>query len=381
MIRALTLLKIVASGSLNRLRYDLARELVVLVSGGVVMATFAYIINDFLNVQVSGLSAVMRDRFAEPVAVAILAIAAFKAGAIIRSEWSGLSTPSRMAQFLGEQPKIVLMFRLLYSATVLAMLHGISWWVVFKYLASPPAGTVLIGELAMLATTFLSGLWYRDNSKETEMSASSWLKTDGKQKGKLTSFVRWRTAQIALRNRTARMCFVIATLLYLLLIPLQNPAIPFFASVACSILASIVATSALFFQLSEDLNYAWAERTMGISHQDFCNGYQMISLLMSMPMIVLALLCFTVGHLLFNGGDYPAANAGTLVLINISTPVIAPMLMFQIDGRRPVINLILLTIAAMFIDTAIFANKLSLLLIPVLHYYASGSQNGRFYRA
>ena len=260
MIRALTLLKIVASGSLNRLRYDLARELVVLVSGGVVMATFAYIINDFLNVQVSGLSAVMRDRFAEPVAVAILSIAAFKAGAIIRGEWSGLNTPSRMAQFLGEQPNIVQTFRLLYSATILMVLHGGTWWVVFKYLAAPTPGTVLMGELAMLAITFLSGLWYRENSKDTEMSASSWLRSDNKKNGKLTSFVRWRTAQVAFRNRTARMCFVIATLLYLLLIPLQNPAIPFFASVACSILASIVATS----------DEAFA--TIGIMPREFAPG-------------------------------------------------------------------------------------------------------------
>lgn len=380
MLRALTLLKIAANSSLNRLRFDLARELVVLVSGGVVMATFAYIINDFLNVQVSGLSTVMRDRFAEPVAAAALLLGAFKAGAIIRNEWSGLSTPSRMAYSLGEHPKIIQIYRLLYSATILTTLHGISWWIVFRYLTVPTLPMLVAGELAMLVTTFLSGLWYRESSKDTEIVASSWL-TAERDVNKLTSFVRWRTAQIALRNRTTRMCFIVALGLYLLLIPLQSPAIPFFASVACSILASIVATSALFFQVSEDLNYAWAERTMGISHDDFCRGYQKISLMMAVPLILVALLSFLTGHYLFNDGEFSLANAGTLALINLSTPVLAPMLMFQIDGRRPVINLILLTIAAMFIDTAIFANKLSLLLIPVLHYYAAGSQTGRFYRA
>lgn len=112
MIRALNLLKIVISGALNRLRFDLAREIVVLISGGVVIATFAYIINDFLNVQIQGLSQVMRDRFAEPLAIAMLLICAFKAGAFIRAEWSNSETSTRMADFLGEKPDVIWVYKI-----------------------------------------------------------------------------------------------------------------------------------------------------------------------------------------------------------------------------------------------------------------------------
>ncbi len=382
MIRAFILLKIVISGTLNRLRFDLAREIVVLISGGVVIATFAYIINDFLNVQIQGLSQVMRDRFAEPLATALLLVCAFKAGAFIRAEWSNAETPSRMASFLGEYPKIINLYKISHAALVLTVLHGGGWWLVHRFFMQPGADKILILQLLMFVTTIASAFWYREKRGLDEHDTAGWLKneTEG-QKARVASFVRWRLAQIIWRNRTARICFVISIVLYLMLIPLQSAGIPFFASVACSILASIIASAAIFFQLAEDLNYAWAERTMGISHQDFCRGYQKICAFLALATVTVASVTFAVGAIYFSDSNLSAENLLTLACINLATPLIAPMMMFQIDGRKPIVNLILLTIAALFIDTAIFANKVSLLILPILHYYAHGSQNGRFYRA
>ncbi len=382
MIRALNLLKIVISGALNRLRFDLAREIVVLISGGVVIATFAYIINDFLNVQIQGLSQVMRDRFAEPLAIAMLLICAFKAGAFIRAEWSNSETSTRMADFLGEKPEVIWVYKMLHAILVLTVLHGGGWWVTLRYFIQPTTEWIAFTQVGMLAMSIGSAYWYKEKRGLNEHETGNWLKKDDAgKKVRLASFVRWRLAQIALRNRTARICFLVSVALYVLIIPLQSNGIPFFATVACSILAGIIASAALFFQLSEDLNYAWAERTMGISHADFCKGYQAISLVLAIAMIALSILMFTIGSFRFADGNIPIENLITLVCINLATPLLAPMMMFQIDGRKPVVNLILLTIAALFVDTAIFANKASLLLIPILHYYANGSQNGRFYRA
>ena len=382
MIRALNLLKIVISGALNRLRFDLAREIVVLISGGVVIATFAYIINDFLNVQIQGLSQVMRDRFAEPLAIAMLLICAFKAGAFIRAEWSNSETSTRMADFLGEKPEVIWVYKMLHAILVLTVLHGGGWWVTLRYFIQPTTEWIAFTQIGMLAMSIGSAYWYKEKRGLNEHETGNWLKKDDAgKKARLASFVRWRLAQIALRNRTARICFLVSVALYVLIIPLQSNGIPFFATVACSILASIIASGALFFQLSEDLNYAWAERTMGISHADFCKGYQAISSVLAIAMIALSILMFTIGSFRFADGNISIENLITLVCINLATPLLAPMMMFQIDGRKPVVNLILLTIAALFVDTAIFANKASLLLIPILHYYANGSQNGRFYRA
>ena len=382
MIRAIKLLKIVINSAVNRLRFDLAREIVVLISGGVVIATFAYIINDFLNVQIQGLSHVMRERFAEPLAAALLMVCAFKGGAIIRAEWSNAETASRMANFLGERPEIVRSYKSLHALLVLIVLHGGGWWLVRRFFIQPSMDWILVTEALMLAMTVGSAFWYREKRGLAEHDTGGWLKKEAVgNKARLSSFVRWRLAQIIFRNRTARICFIVSIALYLLLIPLQAKGIPFFASVACCILASIVASAALFFQLSEDLNYAWAERTMGISHQDFCKGYQLISAILALEMIAFATLTFVVGTLSFSTASISIDQLITLAFINLATPLLAPMMMFQIDGRKPVVNLILLTIAALFIDTAIFANKASLLLIPILHCYAHGSQNGRFYRA
>jgi len=382
MIRAFLLLKLVIISLLNRLRFDLAREIVVLISGGVVLATFAYIINDFLNVQIQGLSQVMRDRFAEPLAYALLFICAFKAGAFIRAEWSNAETPTRMANFLGEKPEVIRMFKIWHTLLVLSILHGGGWWLVFNFLIKPNTSRILSVELLMLGVTIGSALWYKEGKELNEHETGSWLKRDiGGKKTRILSFVRWRLAQIVFRNRTARLCFIIATALYLLLIPLQANGIPFFASVACCILASIVASATLFFQLSEDLNYAWAERTMGMSHQDFCKGYQIISFLLALVLIITASIFYLVGSQYVAGETISKEQLLTLACINFATPLIAPMVMFQIDGRKPVINFIVLTIAALFVGTAVFAHKASLLLIPILHYYTHNSQSGRFYRA
>src|SRR5690606_31990993 len=146
----------------NKLRFDLAREIVVLVSGGVVLATFAYIINDFLNVQISSLSEVMRDRFATPVGSALLLISAFRAGAVIRTGLSNQETPSRMATTLGETPRTVSLYHAVFILMTLLLLHGVAWWIVETYLVDFSWLTRVGWELAMIVTTGISSVWYRE---------------------------------------------------------------------------------------------------------------------------------------------------------------------------------------------------------------------------
>lgn len=381
MSRAIKLMKISVAGVLNRLRFDLARELVVLLSGAVVLATFGYIINDFLNVQISGLSHVMRDRFAEPVAGAVMILASFYAGAVIRRELSGQETVSRAAAFLGEQPSVLRTYHLLFVLLTVTVLHATAWWLTTSYLMRPSWIMRAAWEALMLLTTVASTYWYRERAKVREHAVSRWLESGAIKKSRTYAFARWRLSQMFMRNRTARACFVVALCFYALLIPLQAGGIPFFASVACAILAATVAASSIFFQLSEDLNYAWAERTMGISHSDFCRGYQYLGYTLAALLVPTCVGTYVTGGLVFGRSDVTPGSMLTLALMSITAPVMAPMLMFQIDGRRPMINMVLLAIGAMFVGTAVFASPFSVILIPILGYYAQGSQAGRFYRA
>lgn len=380
MQRALSLLSIFLRGTLNRIRFDFVRELVVFLSGGIVLITFAYIMNDFLNVQISGLSAVMRDRFASPLATVALLLAGFYSGNVVRNEILERETATSAARFIGENPQTLRAYHLLFGIFWIAVLHGGAWWLTHRYLVKMTIGAGILHEALMLAAAISGFFWYRGKKSEQEHTTADWLEQNGTT-DRISSFVRWRLAQMFLRNRTAHACFAIAFFVYLLLIPLQAKGIPFFASVACTILAAIIGSSAIFFQLAEDLNYAWAERTMGIAHEDFCRGYKKISMVLAAALTGCSVLCYGAGHLLFGGGDNFWSNVLTLVLINSSTAFMAPSLMFQIDARRPMINMILLAIGSMFVGTAIFANWLSVLLILAIEYYAHGSQNGRFYRA
>src|SRR5687768_678497 len=73
----------------HRLRHDLAREMVVLACSLVLLATFLYVFNDFLNVQVSSLSGTMRERFAEGALAVLVAIATAAGAKFVRDELHG----------------------------------------------------------------------------------------------------------------------------------------------------------------------------------------------------------------------------------------------------------------------------------------------------
>jgi hypothetical protein len=58
-----------------------------------------------------------------------------------------------------------------------------------------------------------------------------------------------------------------------------------------------------------------------------------------------------------------------------------PGLLFQIDPRRPAVQILIVFMAGLFIGTAVIAHWLAVLLIPLLATWAQRYQADRFYRA
>src|SRR5262245_32004906 len=107
----------------RRIYYDLAKELVVSISALTIFATFLYIFNDFLNVEIQNLSTKMRERFAETINYVVLFLATWICARSLKEEM--VSEENWMALFsrVGEKPVLKKSFFILQSFTLIVFIY------------------------------------------------------------------------------------------------------------------------------------------------------------------------------------------------------------------------------------------------------------------
>jgi hypothetical protein len=344
----------------HRLRHDWARELVVLVAGSVLFATFLYIFNDFLDVEITSLSVKMRDRIAEVIAAIVWVIAAIVAGNVIRRERFGEQSLTKTARLLGEVEGTITAYMLMRAATVIAVVHGVAWVLVAKVLVRPEARTAAAIETAMILLAVYLG---------TVGTVPKCL-------------AQWRWTQILFRSRIARLTLLVAATL-LLFLPLSAARdAPPFISFVISLAVGYVVSLTLVFQLADDLPNAWTERGLGVTHDQFVTAYEQLGRRLGLVYGAIGAALYLLGKLAGPGITMLGLNEAAKVLVVTALPAImTPWLLFQIEGRRAGVGAILVLIATLFVGTAVYANWLSLLLPVLLRYYALNAQAGRFYRA
>ncbi len=360
----------------HRLRHDLGRELTVLIASLVLFATFSYVFNDFLNVQVRSLSLRMREAGGLAATLVVLLVATISSARFLRGERVGEQTLRRWSTAIGEERANVLGYLVLRFATVLALLHGVAWYVVERWLFRMSALQASLTELVALGLT--AGLSLLPEGAETKIRR----RTARPPKSITAALTTWRWRQMLTRNRATRTALV-STLPFVALAALAGArGAPLFVAVVAGLICGILAASTLSFQVAEDLANAWVERGFGVSHDQFVKSYQWLGARLggsTFAVLALAYAAASWSH----GAEglallLDAAKVGAVAAV---PPLVAPVLLLQIDGRRPAINVLMTVIAGLFVGTAVFAHWLGLALIPVLHYSALQSQAGRFYRA
>lgn len=378
--RALTLYKTFILEFLHRLRHDWARELVVLTASLVLFATFFYIFNDFLNVEVRSLSTAMRDRFAQVLAYLAWGLGAVAGASVLRRERVGDRTLSRAARTLGETSNVIVVYTVLRSATALAVVHGIVWALVRKSLVQPDVGTVVVTEMAMILVSIaLAYIGKSEPERNLDVTPANF---GGEHSSQVQVLTAWRSVQMLHRSRLARVIFGVALLLLLLLPLAAYRGAPTFVTFVISVAAGYVVSLALIFQLADDLPNSWTERGLGVTHDQFMSAYERLSQRLGLVFGVIAAVLVALGRMGSAGVTLEVANEALKVLVVTALPsLIVPWIMLQIEGRRPGVNATLTLIAALFVGTAVYANWLSLLLPLLLRYYALQTQAGRFYRA
>ncbi len=391
--RALVMLGLSVKAFFHRLRHDFAREIVVGFSSLIILATFFYVFNDFLNVEVASLSLGMRAAFAKVATAITMVGAAVFAGKIIAKARYDDRSISSFARVAGEEDAVVRIFYSLHGALVVFTCHGIGWWINQRWLFALAVLPTVASEVLMLGVTTVFAL--RRPSMPQQVLSSTRAKRELFGLGQFSTksaLVAWRLGQMVYRHRLSRLCLGLGALLLLPVMWSGLIGTPSFVAVTSGLGAGFIASLALIFFIADDISQAWTERGAGVSHEQFVSAYEVLSWRIGCGYAVVGAGLFLLANYLRLSdivtigpkglaGTAVLSDAGKVFCVTLLPFLTAPWLMFQIDARRPWITAVVTLLVDLFVGTAILASWLSIILVPILRYYGLQSQNGRFYRA
>lgn len=385
-MRPLFLYFMMMASAARRVLFDFGRELATLVASAVLFATFMYVFDDFLNVQVKGLSPAMRERFALYSAVLVGVLGVTAAARALRAGRTDERAFSSFARYVGEEKSVLMVFGILRTVTILIFFHGAAWLVAARFLVVPPGSTAAWTELgALAASVILATIWPLPREKSAADAAALFSAVRGLATERLLGVVGAWHARLLGKNRAARVAFIFAMVFLALSARLAFSGLPLFVPSAAALAAGILAGSGLMFQLADDLETAWTERALGLSHSGFVAAGERLAGFISAQFFLLAAIATGAAQFAAQviGANVTPDLSGILKVGAMAglPPLITPYLGMQIDGKRPAVNIMVLVIVGLFLGTAIFASWFSVVLIPLLRHYALKTQDGRFYRA
>jgi hypothetical protein len=189
--------------------------------------------------------------------------------------------------------------------------------------------------------------------------------------------VAWRIRQHLLRNRAHQAIYALALAFAALGAAVYGGGAPLVAPVAAAFVAGVLIAAILALALAEDLQHAWVERALGVSHDEIVLAYFHIAVVLAAP--AAALTALLLG--LTAPSTEALADALKPAAVLLVTPLFAPYVLFQIDARRPGVNVMGLIIVGLFLGTAVFAHWLAVIVPIIAKAAIAGNQAGRFHRA
>lgn len=367
----------------RRLRHDWAQEIVVFLSAAVVMALFFYVFNDFLNVEVASLSVPMRNAFSSTIAWIGYGAAMLLAGKSVAAQWSrDGNAPANFAEALGESPKVVFALRCLFSLTAATATLAVFWIIAARLLV--PWGVAIFARNGL----FLTPLAVAGCLVSQQLAKR--IRTLDRVAKPFISFnlrpnharVRWRFQIFAKRSVAARVAKGGSVAFGLLFTVLSFRQAPNVALYGAAFLVGFHIFVALAFTLALDLSSIWFEKSSGSSHDDVVGAYGQISISVAIGVGLLVAVAFLAPHLMRIDSNWSILSEALRLGLVAAAPILLfPSLMFQIDGRRPITQVMAGFLISLFLSTAIYASWFALILLPIVQHYGLGIQKGRLYRA
>jgi hypothetical protein len=363
------------------------REIVVAICATVVFALFLYVFNDFLNVEISQVSVAMRDVFGRWLGRTILLLSAGFSGRSLMLKARDTNSLGNFALSMGENPKTVNFLSYMEGISTLCLFYVPSLVLVQTFfMAMSPRDLAIILPLMIFGSWSVKtfGRHRRDGRLDPKSVKPDLLPPAIKLKSR--AMVLWRTGQILRRNRLTQVCVLFALAFSALLAFVSYKHGPLFAAILTSFMSGLLMASALAFQIAEDTGYSWIEKSLGVSHDDYVLALKSAALRLAFPLGLLNGLIWFLG--LWNNHGLGVfqeltsfSDAAKILSMTVIPAWIAPFLAFQIDARRPFIQITVILLLGLFLCTAVFNHWLGLLLLPLFSYYAGQTQNGHFYRS
>lgn len=359
----------------HRLRHDLTQELVVLLCGGVLLAVFFYIFNDFINDKVAHLSASLQHQLLGIFCSGILLLCGWMSAAIFaREAWQEHSL-HRWQERLGEQPKLLRHFLWLYACSL-----ALCGFVIAELILQlTPWQASLSQRLLTFTLGAISGLllqrWLHKRDAGTvgdETPRPQGRRAPSSFKSKIAVMVHWRVIQMLQRSRVCQIFLAGAFCIGVLGGVASYSGFPSVALALFALGQGYLISAMLLWQLQDDLRASWMERNAGVSHQEIVKVYQRLS----WAAALVSAAFFAVVAQVWNFGD-----GWKLPVLAALAPLLTPGLMFQIDARRPALQSIALFLITLFCSTAILVHGLAVLLVPLIMHQATQYQTNRYYRA
>ena len=345
----------------HRLRYDLIKELVVALCLCMVIATYSYIFADFLQRVVAEVSAAMYQTFSNYSSYLVALLAGAWVGRSLRQEAN--NSYVALQKRLGVNPLSIRTSQAFSMATVAAVsilfCAVIAQFILRVDAFILPSVLYLLGVCSAYICTYL---WRKDSISMKNSSAAY-------------SLYHWRMLQI---KRGQAPLLVISALIAVVNLWLTQFALPFPVHACLAMLIGLPLSFAIANQAAIDMKFAAIERNLSVSHAAYMRAYEKIGLTLALLASLMFAITFCITKALFAALLYQQALKG-LALAALA-PLLMPLLIMQIDVRRPIIQYLTASVVLLFIGTAILATWYAIILYPLLRVFALQITAGRFYR-
>ncbi len=353
------------------------REVVVAICTIIITALVFYIAQDFLTVELAEISDGLRRYAVSVFFVACCWMLAWVFGKHLREFCTGSDSLLGWIRFLGESRNI----RLVFSTGVMvasALSTGVVLWAVGSQLLKIDESKILAIGLAVALLSI--GMASLIHSGVQEKFYVGFRGRAFLSKSRQFTMVTWRLHQMLFRNRSTQAALFAALISVQLFCFLVNG--PFFVLVLLTFFIGLLMSMAMAFQAHDDLTFAWCERQLGVSHDDFINAYVRIGSILGFwgGFLLFALLAMLNPQTVFLD-TMSVIQASKLIAICYVPCFMMPYLLFQVDVRRPIIQAMTVTMLGLLVITAIYAHWVGVLILPIFRYYAGTGQLGRYYRS
>lgn len=356
-----------------KLRYDLGRELVVLICSIVLLGLFAYIFRDFLNEKLKVIPAPKQASIAQMFAGLLLLVLGPWIASPIRRLWREESGLGQFALRSGETPSTVTLFLTLQTLVLLIIPYALYW----RFVGLSWGHWTLGSALGMQAfSLLLAGIRFFLLGERREREDHFKPLLSDTKTSRLKAMTLWRTKQMFLRNRLAKLCLAIALGVELASAILLWQNAPFALAVLLAMGAGLLTAAACSFQLEEDMRAIWFERQIAGSHDEYVAAYQRISVEIGLILALITLACGFIGR-----GFQAPLETLKLGAIAALFPLLFPAVMFQIAAERSALQIMTISLLGLFLGTAIFAHWASIIILPIAMIYAKQYQKNNFYRS